>query len=296
MVNRRLKRLFYETGSVVIGNLIVAFGVTFFILPCDILSGGTAGIAVALEPIFHIPPAFMINALTVGLFALGSLCLGKAFFFKTVLSTIVYPIFISILNMKFAAIVITENQLLASIYAGICVGVGIGFVYRVDGSTGGMDIPPLIVHKYSGLPLSVLVMCFDGATVLLGAIVYGIEASMIGLVSVFVCGQMINKVLTLGSEASKTIFIISPKWEEIRRVINDDLDRGVTLVPALGGFAKAERMMLMTVVKQKQYAALQRKIIDIDPQAFFVVNDANEVGGMGFTLNKRYLQHTIEER
>ena len=118
-------------------------GVTFFILPSDILSGGTAGIAVALEPILHLPETLVINVLTVGLFLLGSICLGKAFFLKTVLSTLVYPVYISVLSLYFSDMVITDNQLLASIYAGICIGVGIGLVYRVDGSTGGMDIPPL---------------------------------------------------------------------------------------------------------------------------------------------------------
>ena len=288
MKNKKIKEWIMEAGFVLVSNLIVALGVTFFILPSDILSGGTAGIAVALEPILHLPETLVINVLTVGLFLLGSICLGKAFFLKTVLSTLVYPVYISVLSLYFSDMVITDNQLLASIYAGICIGVGIGLVYRVDGSTGGMDIPPLIVHKYTHLPLSVLVMCFDGATVLLGAAVYGIEASMIGLVSVFISGQVINKVLTLGSEASKTLFIISPKWEEIRDAINQELDRGVTLVPALGGYANEQRMMVMTVVKQKQFANLQRLITHIDPEAFFVVNDANEVQGAGFTFGKHY--------
>lgn len=282
------KEIVFELGSVVLGNLIVALGVTFFILPSDILCGGTAGIAVALQPIFHLPETLVINALTVLLFLIGSICLGKAFFFKTVLSTVVYPIFISILNTWFADVSVTQNQLLAAIYAGICIGTGIGLVYRVDGSTGGMDIPPLVIHKYTKLPLSLLIVFFDGATVTLGALVYGIEASMIGLVSVFVSGIVINKVLTLGSEASKTLFIISPKWEAIRDAINKELDRGVTLVPSIGGFSNENCMMVMTVVKKKQYAALQKMISHIDPQAFFVVNDANEVQGAGFTFSKHY--------
>ena len=236
------KEIVFELGSVVLGNLIVALGVTFFILPSDILCGGTAGIAVALQPIFHLPETLVINALTVLLFLIGSICLGKAFFFKTVLSTVVYPIFISILNTWFADVSVTQNQLLAAIYAGICIGTGIGLVYRVDGSTGGMDIPPLVIHKYTKLPLSLLIVFFDGATVTLGALVYGIEASMIGLVSVFVSGIVINKVLTLGSEASKTLFIISPKWEAIRDAINKELDRGVTLVPSIGGFSNENCM------------------------------------------------------
>ena len=203
--------------------------------------------------------------------------------------------FYFIAEYLFSDLTITHNQLLASIYAGVCTGIGLGLVYRVDGSTGGMDIPPLVIHKFTRLPLSLLVMCFDGATVLLGAVVYGIEASMIGLVSVFVCGQVINKVLIFGSEASKTLFIISPKWKEIRDVINHELDRGATLVPAIGGYSNEERMMVMTVVKQKQFNSLQRLITNIDPQAFFVVNDANEVAGAGFTLSKRYRDRNMEK-
>lgn len=278
----------YEIGSVALGNLIVALGVTFFILPAHILTGGTAGVSVALEPIFHIPPALMINLLTISLFLLGSLCLGKAFFLKTIVSAAVYPFYISTLSFFFADVQITANPLLASVYAGLCIGVGVGLVYRVDGSTGGMDIPPLVVHKYTKLPLSKLVMCFDGATVILGAVVYGVEATMIGLISVFISGQVINRVLLLGTQDSKTLFIISEHWEEIRDVISRQIDRGITLIPAVGGYSGESRMMLMTVIKQKQYAGLRKSIAHIDPDAFFVVEEAKEVQGAGFSFAQRH--------
>lgn len=285
------KEWIHELINVILGNFIVACGVTFFVLPSSILTGGTAGIAVALEPLVHLEPQLIINALTIGLFPIGSLCLGKAFFMKTVLSAIVYPLFISLLSWAAAGLSFTENPILASVYAGVFLGVGIGLVYRVDGSTGGMDIPPLIIHKYTGLPLSALVMCVDGATVILGAVVYGIEASMIGLLSVFISGQVINRVLTLGAQASKTLFIVSERWEEIRRAISDQIDRGVTLIPSLGGFSDEQKMMIMTVVKQKQYASLQKLIARIDPDAFFVVSDADEVQGAGFTFSQRHRLH-----
>ena len=208
------------------------------------------------------------------------------------LSTIVYPLFISLLSWAAGDLSPTADPILSSVYAGVCIGLGIGLVYRVDGSTGGMDIPPLVIHKYTGLPLSALVMCVDGATVILGAVVYGIEASMIGLLSVFVSGQVIKRVLTLGAQASKTLFIVSEHWEEIRRAISDQIDRGVTLIPSLGGFSNEQKMMVMTVVKQNQYASLQKLIARIDPEAFFVVSDADEVQGAGFTFSQRHRSRT----
>lgn len=170
--------------SVIAGNLIIALGVNLFILPSDILSGGVAGIAVALQPVFHLPATLVINGLTIALFIVGAIVLGKQFAMKTILSTIVYPLFITVTHEMFANVFITNNALLASIYGGVCIGVGIGLVYRVGASTGGMDIPPLVINKYTGITLPTLVMCIDGATVLLGASTYGIEAAMIGLVSV----------------------------------------------------------------------------------------------------------------
>lgn len=215
------------------GNLIIAAGVTFFILPLDILSGGVAGIAVALQPIFNLSPRLVINGLTIGLYLLGAALLGKRFALKTVVSTIVYPLFISVLGMLWSDVQVTSNPLLASIYAGVCTGIGIGLVYRVGGSTGGMDIPPLIINKYTKIALPTLVMCIDGATVLLGASVYGVEAAMIGLVSVWVCGQLIDKVITMGSHEAKNVMIISDKFEEMMQVIYQNINRGATILCTL---------------------------------------------------------------
>ena len=104
------KEWIHELINVILGNFIVACGVTFFVLPSSILTGGTAGIAVALEPLVHLEPQLIINALTIGLFLIGSLCLGKAFFMKTVLSAIVYPLFISLLSWAAAGLSFTENR------------------------------------------------------------------------------------------------------------------------------------------------------------------------------------------
>ena len=275
-----------EMGMIVLGNLAIAIGVSFFILPSNILSGGVAGIAVALEPVFHIEPRLVINGLTIGLYILGAVLLGKQFALKTFVSTIVYPLFITVLGIWFADVRITSNPLLASIYGGIFVGAGIGLVYRVGGSTGGMDIPPLIINKYTHIPLSSLVMMIDGLTVLLGAIVYGIEASMIGLVSVWVCAQVINKLITLGAREAKNVLIISEKHDEVIQQIYQQIDRGVTILHATGAYTQQEKPVIMVVLYKKQFIELNRVIAAVDPEAFVIVSDVNEVQGRGFTYSK----------
>lgn len=279
-----MKENVIELLIVIAGNFVIAAGVSFFVLPLNILSGGVAGIAVALQPIFHLEPRIVINVLTIALYGLGALLLGKKFALKTIVSTIVYPLFITLLSG--IDLYITENYLLASIYGGVCIGIGIGMVYRVGGSTGGMDIPPLIINKYTKIPLPTLVMCIDGATVLLGALTYGIEASMIGLVSVWVCGQVIDKVITLGAREAKNVMIISEKHEELMQEIYQHINRGATILHAQGGYTRENKPVIMMVLVKKQYVELNRIIASVDPEAFVIVSDVNEVQGEGFTYQE----------
>ena len=268
---------------VILGNFVIALGANFFVLPSKILSGGVAGISVALQPIFHLPPRLVIYVLTISLFLLGAFILGKSFALKTVISAVFYPFAVWLTSIWANGIIITENALLASIYAGVCTGIGIGIVYRVGASTGGMDIPPLIINKYTHIPLPTLVMCIDGATVLLGASTYGIEAAMIGLVSVWICGRVIDKVMTIGSHEAKNVMIISNKHEEMIQQIYQNLNRGATILEATGGYTKTKKPVIMMVVLKKQYPILDRVISHVDKEAFVIVSDVNEVHGKGFS-------------
>lgn len=285
-MNKGTSEVLKQGMAVLCGNFIIAVGVSFFIIPLNILSGGVAGIAIAIKPIFHIEPTVVINVLTITLFLLGVVVLGKKFALKTVISAIVYPLFITLLNNFGNEMLITENRILASIYAGVCIGVGIGLVYRVGASTGGMDIPPLVINKYTGIALPTLVMCIDGATVMIGASVYGIEAAMIGLVSVYVCGQTISKVITMGSFQAKNVMIISSKYEEVMKEIYQNIARGATILHAEGGYTREKKPVIMIVVTNKQFAELNRVVTKVDPEAFIVSSDANEVRGLGFTYKE----------
>ena len=284
MDRSKVFKLIKELLFILAGNALLAYAVQSLILPNDILSGGVAGIAVALYPIFHINQEVVINALVVGTFILGGLVLGKEFAMKTVVSSVVYPILIS----AFAGSApLTTNHLLASFYGGILSGIGIGLVFRVNASTGGMDVPPLILAKYTQVDVSTWVMVIDSLTILLGLYAYNVEAVLIGLISVFTSSFAINKIMMLGAQESKSVQIISPKVDEIREFIDKELSRGCTLVPILGGYQCEEKTMILLIIDKSQYPIVNERIHEIDPTAFMIVTDTMDVKGEGFTYAAR---------
>lgn len=271
---------------IVLGTFILAVSVEFFILPYRILSGGVAGIAVAMEPLFHINTTLFANCLTVGLFLVGGVFLGKTFMVNTILSSLCYPVFTTVLERYVGVVPITIHPMLASFYAGLLGGIGIGIVMRAEASTGGMDVPPLIVNRLTGLKISTGVMITDSLTVLLGIVVYDINAALIGLVSVFASSIAIDKVLSIGGgSVAKSVQIISEQWEEIAEAIKSELDRGVTLIPGYGGYQRGEKTVILCVVSSRQYAHLIEIIRRIDEKAFTITTDAVDMHGEGFTYS-----------
>ena len=197
------KETIQEIVLVIIGNLVLALGVTVFILPNDVLTGGLTGIAVALEPVIHVEPTLVINVMTVALFFVGWLFLGRRFALKTLVSTICYPLFLSLLawvvDTQFPENYFIMDRYLATIYGGILMGCGVGLIFRCGASSGGMDIPPLVLHKFTHIPLATLVLITDTLTVLLGVATYGFQAALVGIISVFLSSVAIDKMLTLGA-------------------------------------------------------------------------------------------------
>lgn len=281
-----MKRNLWNLGQILIGNFILALGVSCFVVPNNILSGGVAGVSIALEPLIpFISPNNMITLLTIVLFIFGGIFLGKGFFFKTLISTIVYPLFVYIISFFMQGALITENALLASLYSGILSGAGVGIVFRTGASTGGMDIPALIIHKWTNIPLSTVVMVIDGLTVLLGITTHSLEAAMIGLISVWSCSYVIDWVLSYGGQKTKSIMIISDHYDELIGQIRNELDRSSTLLEAEGTYTREKKKVLLVVVENKQYPILNRLILSVDPNAFIIVQDAHEIQGNGFTLS-----------
>ncbi len=269
---------------VIVGTFILTISVEFFILPYHILSGGVAGIAVAFEPFFHLDETLVANILTVALLVIGTLILGKQFGLDTLLSSLCYPVFTTLLAQIQPMFNINVDPILASFYAGLFGGIGIGLVMRAGASTGGMDVPPLIANKLTGLKISQGVIITDGLTVLIGVVAYGIDAALIGLISVFASGYAIDKVLSLGAGSNaKSVTIISEKWRKIADQIMNQMDRGVTFLQGEGGYQNEEKKVILCVVSSKEYSHLVEIINSIDNRAFTITTDASDMHGEGFT-------------
>ncbi len=281
----KIRSTLKDLTLIIIGNFLLASSVGFFILPYKVLSGGVAGIAVALEPLTQIAAQYWIYILIIGLFLLGSLFLGRKFALHTALSSFLYPIFLTYITSLNWNVGVHVEPLLASLYGGLLAGIGVGMVFRTGASTGGMDVPPLIVNKYFGVPVSKMVLVFDALTVLLGFTVYGLEAVLIGLISVWACAYSLDKVLLFGGQEARSVMIISDSYREITQAIHDFLDRGTTLLEAEGGYTGDARKIVLSVISKNQYPELVKVVSMIDKNAFIIVTDANEVKGNGFSFD-----------
>ena len=176
----------------VLGNLLLAIASAWLILPAKVISGGVNGIAIILEALFHWNSLIVINCMIALCFCVGSLVLGKGFALKTILSSLCYPLFLQLVSV---IPVPACPQILASILGGTLTGIGIGFVMRAGGSSGGMDVPPLILHKFTGISISTWVLVCDALIVLGGLLVYGVIPVIIGIVSVMVCAKALSMTL-----------------------------------------------------------------------------------------------------
>ena len=275
-----IKKLLFEVLSILVGNLLLAFAVSYFIIPNHILSGGVAGVAIALSPLLHIDIQTIITAMMIIWFVMGTIFLGKGFGIKTIGSTLLYPILIGIMSRY--PLNLEIEPILASIYGGIICGIGMGIVFRVGASTGGMDIPPLILGKYTKIKTHVWIFVIDGLTIVLGITTYGLNSALIGLISAYTASKMINAVQTLSGVSTKQVFIITDKIDEVLEEILISIDRGATLLDGYGGYTKEKRKIIMTVLLTDQYAQLEKKVKEIDHEAFLIVSDATEVHGNGF--------------
>ena len=283
-MRKEQKKQIVNSITVVVGTFILAIAVETFIIPYRILSGGVAGIAVALQPLLHVSATLIANSVLIIFLIIGGFILGKEFLKNTVLSCIAYPIFTSILNGRVNVVV---DPILASFYGGLIAGAGVGIVLKTGASTGGMDIPPLIINKLTGIKLSTLVLITDFLTVLLGLFVYDLSAVLLGLVSVFMSSVAISKVLTINGTVSKAVQIISVKYEDILKEIDVQLERGATLLQGYGSYTGEEKRIILCVVSERQYGTLIEIVKEIDPSAFIITTDATDMHGEGFTYGFR---------
>lgn len=263
---------------VLIGAAIVAITFNVFLLPNRVASGGVSGISTILDAVLGWEPAFVQWAFNIPLFIAGVVILGKQFGAKTLVGTIFLP-FVVFLTKNFGAW--TNDPLLASLFGGLGVGLGLGIVFRGKASTGGTDLAAQMINKFTGLSLGACVAIIDGLIVLTAAIVFDIERGLYALLALYVTSKTIDLV-QVGLGRTKMTMIITEKQNEVREGILNKIDRGVTKLTAYGGYTDSERPILMCVVDQSEFTKLKQLVKSIDPTAFIIVTDASEVLGEGF--------------
>lgn len=272
-------------GFMILGNAILAMGTAAFVVPNGLISSGVTGIGLILQRLFGLPVDIGVFAADGVLFLLGAAVMGKAFAATIILSTIVYPTFFSLFGKIPFLTSLTDDKLMAAIYAGLLMGAGIGLVIKVGGSTGGMDIPPIILHKLFGLSIPVMISVGDILLLLVQAFYSSTEQVLYGILVVMLTSIVIDKVLIMGQKQTQ-VMVISPEYERINQAIHQKIDRGSTLIHATSGLEKQEQKVVLSVISNRQLGDLNELILQIDPQAFVIANEVNEVKGRGFTLSK----------
>lgn len=267
-----------EYVYVIVGAAIIAIGFNVFLLPNQVASGGVSGISTILHGLFGWNPGFVQYAFNIPLFIAGVLLLGKKFGIKSFVGTVTLP-FIVLLTNSWGPW--TDNPLLGALFGGIVVGLGIGLVFKGNASTGGTDLLAQIITKYTGLSLGTSVLLIDGIIAVSAAIVFDLEKGLYALIGLYVTTKTID-IIQLGFSQSKMVYIITMKQDEVRDAIYAEINRGVTKLPAIGGYTGEARPVLMVVVYQTEFTKLKQLIKNVDPSAFVIVSDAYEVLGEGF--------------
>ena len=272
-------------GAILTGNLILAFLVAAFIIPHGIMMGGSTGIGVLITRIipFRIDTAIVVLVLNIIFLLLGLIFLGKKFFLKTVVSSILYPVLLFFMQRIPGIDSITDNTLLASLFAGCLLGIAVGLVMRVGASTGGTDVLNLMLHKWFHHPVSVYVYIVDIVIILGQAIKSDPEKLLFGAVALVVETLVLEQVMIFGKSQIQ-IYVISQKYEQIRLALLGELEAGVTMnLIETGHLGKQCKGVLCVIPPRKLYNASEL-IHSIDPEAFITVTKIKEVRGRGFTM------------
>jgi len=272
-----------ETGIIIFGNFILALGITAFIIPSGVIVGGGTGIGLIVQYFTGINVTITVSVINLAMFVLGFYVLGKNFAAKTGLSTIVFPIFLATLGQMSVMQSLTNDILLANIYAGLLIGAGMGLILRQGASTGGMDVPPLIINKKTNIPITLLINGIDLIILLGQAFFSTTEQVLYGFIVVIITTIVMDKMMLLG-ESKVQVTIISPKYEEIRDVVFTKIERGCTLMDITTGYTMEKQYAVMTVASKRELHILNESVLSIDPTAFIISNVTHSVNGRGFTL------------
>ena len=281
-------RLLRTALALLAGNALYSLTVVLFLVPSGLITGGATGIALAANRMAGLPVSAVLLAVNVVMLVVGWVLLGRRFAVSTLASTFLSPLTLAVWERLFAGYVLTDDLFLNTVFAGLGIGGALGLVIRVGGSTGGMDIPPLVLQKYFRIPVAASMTVFDLLILFAQAVSSPKAQVLYGVVLVFAYSIVLDKVILLGSRRTE-VKLVSARTDELRSAILSELDRGVTLLAAEGGYLRQPGQLLLTVISPRELPRLERLVHAIDPACFMIVSEVTEVRGRGFSLEKDYL-------
>ena len=264
------------------GAIIISLAIRFFLVPNNMVLGGVSGLAVIVYYLTGLPPGALLFLINLPLFLISLRFLGKAFLIRAFFGVSITSVMVEVFaGLNFVA---TTDPFLVSLYSGLIIGVGAGIILSAGSSAGGFDLIARIVRKKRpDLSLGQVIMIIDFSIIALGALVIRrLDNAMYAFFSVFIVVQMIDFILSFGRHA-KVCYIITEQAQEIAPRIMQAMSRGLTILPAHGGYSGQEKNMLVCAIKQnKQTAKLKQTVLEIDPTAFIIIHNADEVLGGGW--------------
>lgn len=275
-----MKKVMKEYSLFILGSVIAAMGTSLFLLPNQLSSGGFSGIATILYYLFNIQMGTTIIILNIPVFILAFIREGKQFVAKTIVATFVFSEAINFFE-RFEPV--TNDKILASVYGGIIIGIGLALVFKGKSSTGGTDLIANIIVTYNNeVSIGNVLQILDIFVVVLNIIFLGeIEIGLYSAIAIFLINKMLDLIFE-GINFSKMIYIISNEYEAISEVINQEIKRGATGLYGKGMYTNEEKMIVMCVAKRKHIIKIKEISKQIDPNAFVIITDAREVYGLGF--------------
>jgi uncharacterized membrane-anchored protein YitT (DUF2179 family) len=279
---RTLRRTLLDYALLTIGAALLAINIDLFLIPNKIVSGGATGIATVLHIQFGLPTGVIVLLINLPLFVLGfRYAGGMRFAIRTVYATVLMSVLTDLFVPWIATIPSITQPLLFTLYGGLLDGIGVGLVFRGQGTTGGTDVVARLLNRRRGVPLGQTILVVNSAVLILAVMAFGLEPAMYALILTFVAARVVD-VVQGEADYNRTAVIISAQAYAIKAAILSELERGVTLWSGRGGYTERDLEVVYCVVARTEISILKRLIRSIDPRAFVVIADASEVLGEGF--------------
>lgn len=273
------KKLAKRIAILLISLLVLSLVYNLLLLPTDLVAGGVNGIAIITNYVYDIDSSIMILLISSACLLFSFLYLGTERTLGSLLATFIYPLFVKLTAIITQGIIIDyDDKFLIIIFAGVIGGLANGFIYKTGFSNGGLPIISQILYKYHKIPIAKSSMVINSMIIIIGSFFFGWSMMMYAIILVFINNMMIDKVL-LGISSNKAFYIVTTKEKEIREYILNNLKHTVTIFNVEGAFLEKRRKVLLSVIPKRDYYKLTEGIKLIDPNVFFVVEDAYEVKG-----------------